>query len=129
MKPVLIAGTAIVQLALACYSIAILTEQRKKAVTRRVLGFLTGGVLFDITATICMIIGSSNPWYSLHGILGYSSLAGMSMDACLIWRSRIRRGRDSEVPRGLHLYSRFAYIWWILAYITGALIVTVLKGR
>jgi hypothetical protein len=128
MKPVLVAGVITVQLALISYSIAILTEQWKKVITARVLVFLTMGVLLDVTATACMIAGSRNPWYSLHGILGYSSLAGMLTDAILIWRTRTRHGMNCPVPQALHLYSRFAYIWWILAYITGALLVSVLKG-
>lgn len=122
MKPVLIAGTIIVNLALICYTIGIITEQRRHRVTRVVLGFLTVGVIFDITATICMIIGSTQSPFTLHGILGYSSLAGMFTDAVLIWRHRLESD-DAPVPRALHLYSRGAYIWWVLAYITGAALV------
>lgn len=122
MKPVLIAGTIIVNLALICYTIGIITEQRRHQVTASVLAFLTAGVVFDITATVCMILGSTQSPFTLHGILGYSSLAAMSTDAVLIWRYRLQAG-DAEVPRGLHLYSRAAYIWWVLAYITGAALV------
>jgi hypothetical protein len=122
MKPVLIAGTIIVNVALICYTIGIITEQRRHRVTVSVLAFLTAGVVFDITATICMILGSTQSPFTLHGILGYSSLAAMSTDAVLIWRHRLQAG-DAEVPRGLHLYSRVAYLWWVLAYITGAALV------
>lgn len=129
MKPILIAGTAIVQLALASYSVAIFTEQRRKRVTRAVLVWLSAGILLDVVATTCMILGSSNPWYSPHGFLGYSSLVGMVVDAALIWRTRLKNGPDSPVSHGLHLYSRFAYLWWVLAYVTGALLVLVFKNR
>lgn len=122
MKPVLIAGTIIVNLALVCYTIGIISEQRKHRVTKSILGFLTVGVIFDITATICMILGSTQSPFTLHGILGYSSLTAMSVDAILIWRHWLRAG-ENLVPRGLHLYSRIAYIWWVLAYITGAALV------
>jgi len=122
MKPILIAGTTIVNLALIFYSIAIITEQRKHRISKFILSFLTIGVVFDITATICMIIGSTSSPFSPHGILGYSSLAAMSVDAILIWRFWLAN-KDAEVPRGLHLYSRAAYIWWVLAYITGAILV------
>jgi hypothetical protein len=88
-----------------------------------VLIFLTLGVLLDITATTFMIIGSSKGPLTLHGILGYSSLAGMTTDAILIWRQKIKSGIGAAVPKGLHLYSRFAYIWWVLAFITGGLLV------
>ena len=79
-------------------------------------------MIFDITATVCMIIGSPNPPYSLHGLLGYSSLTAMLIETILARRHRVSHG-DGEVSRGLHLYSRIAYIWWILAYLTGAFIV------
>ena len=70
-----------------------------------------------------MIIGSENPAFTIHGLLGYSSLTGMLIDAILLWRLRLRKGINCEVPGGLHWYTRLAYIWWIMAYITGALIV------
>ncbi len=122
MAPILIAGTIIVNLALLFYSIGIITEQRRHRVTQRVLTFLVLGVIFDVTATVCMIAGSPNPPYSLHGLLGYSSLAAMLVETISAWRHRSRNG-DGEVSRKLHLYSRIAYIWWVTAYITGALLV------
>jgi hypothetical protein len=123
MKTILIVGSTIVTLALISYSIAIVTEQRRARVINRVLTFLTLGVILDITATTCMIIGSENSPFTLHGILGYSSLTGMVIDAVLMWRFRLRHGGEKQVNRGLHLYSRFAYIWWLAAYVTGTLLV------
>lgn len=125
MKPVLLAGTIIVNFALIAYSIAIITEQRKKIVTNTVLSFLTVGVVFDIIATACMIIGSESSPFTLHGILGYSSLTAMLIDCVLIWRFRLSHGAAVLVDRKLHLYSRLAYSWWILAYITGAVLIAV----
>ncbi len=116
-------GTGIVVFALISYSIAIITEQRKRHILNSVLIFLTLGVLLDITATTFMIIGSSKGPLTLHGVLGYSSLAGMTTDAILIWRQKLKYGIGAAVPKGLHLYSRFAYIWWVLAFITGGLLV------
>lgn len=116
-------GTIIVVFALISYSIAIITEQRKKHILRSVLIFLTLGVILDITATTFMIIGSSKGPLTLHGILGYSSLTGMAIDAVLIWRQKVKHGTGSAVPKGLHLYSGLAYLWWVLAFITGGLLV------
>ncbi|MBP7865360.1 MAG: hypothetical protein KA419_05365 [Acidobacteria bacterium] len=129
MKPVLIIGTVIVQLALVSYSVAVFAEQRRQRVTRTVLFWLSAGLLFDVAATTCMIVGSRNPWYTPHGLLGYSSLAGMAVDAALIWRARLKYGPGSPVSRGLHFYSRLAYLWWVLAYVTGALLVLVFRNR
>lgn len=123
MNPFLQTGTTIVIFALISYSIAIFTEQRKKILRRRILVFLTLGVALDITATIFMILGSSKGGFTLHAFLGYSSLAGMFIDAVLIWRLKIKNGSYCPVPDKIHIYSRYAYLWWVLAFITGGLLV------
>jgi uncharacterized repeat protein (TIGR03987 family) len=123
MLPLAKIAATVVTLALISYSIAILTEQRKRLVTNLVLTFLTLGVLLDVSATAMMIIVSENSPFTLHGILGYSSLTLMLIDAVLLWRFRIKNNAEERVPGPLHLYSRIAYIWWVAAYITGTLMV------
>jgi len=123
MNIFLVYGTRIVILALVAYSIAVITEQKSHRVSNTVIWSITAGVILDITATVLMISGSGNTPFTLHGMLGYSSLAGMLIDTVLIWRHRIQSGAATQVPRNLHLYSRYAYIWWILAFITGAALV------
>jgi hypothetical protein len=123
MSTLLRIGTTIVIFALAAYSVAIFTEQRKKIISKTVLIFITLGVILDITATVFMILGSSKGAFTLHGFIGYSSLLGMSIDAILIWRQKSKNGINSAVPKGLHIYSRYAYIWWVMAFITGGLLV------
>jgi hypothetical protein len=123
LKTILIFGTIIVNLALISYSIAIINEQRKKIINPMILRFLTIGVILDISATCCMIIGSSRPWYAIHGLLGYSSLILMLTDTILVWKFKIINDYNINVPKKLHLYSRIAYIWWVIAFITGALMV------
>jgi len=123
MNILLIFGSVIVTLALISYSIGILTEQTRKKITSRVLLFVTIGIILDITATIFMIAGSPNSPFTLHGFLGYSALAVMLVDVSLIWRMKSQAGINCKVPKSLHLYSRYAYLWWVLAYITGALLV------
>ena len=82
-------GAGIVIFALLSYSISIITEQRTRQVSPFVLRFLTIGIVLDITATTFMIIGSKSGAFTLHGILGYSSLAAMLIDTILIWLSLI----------------------------------------
>ncbi len=123
MKTLTIIAATIVTLALISYSIAIITEQRKKIVMSRVLIFLTLGVILDITSTTLMIIASENSPFTLHGVLGYSSLTLMVTDAVLLWRFRMKKGSQTTVTPNLHIYSRLAFIWWVLAYITGSLLV------
>ena len=117
-------GIIIVQFALIFYSVAIITEQRKKIVSPRVLSFLTLGIIFDITSTAFMILGSSRGAFTIHGILGYSSLAGMLADTILIWWFYKKSERGTIVTGPIDRYSLYAYLWWITAYATGALLVT-----
>lgn len=116
-------GASIVIFALLSYSLSIITEQRKKLVTPFVLRFLSIGIILDITATIFMIIGSTKSSFSLHGILGYSSLAAMLLDTILIWRFHLASQQGTIVPARLHLYSRYAYSWWVIAFFTGLMLV------
>ena len=119
-------GAGIVIFALLSYSLSIITEQRKKLVTPFVLRFLTIGIILDITATTFMIIGSSKSAFTLHGILGYSSLAAMFIDTILIWRFHMSTKPGTVVPTRLHLYSRYAYSWWVIAFMTGLMLVVLL---
>lgn len=123
MKTLAIIAATIVTLALISYSIAIITEQRKKKVINLVLIFLSLGVILDITSTAMMIIVSENSPFTLHGIMGYSSLTLMLVDAVLLWRFRMRNGSGVLVSKGIHLYSRIAFILWVAAYFTGSMMV------
>jgi hypothetical protein len=116
-------GTTVVVFALAAYSVAIITEQRKRTLSKMVLTFLMLGVCLDAVATTFMILGSAKGAFTLHGVIGYSSLAAMFTDAVLMWRLKSKLGLNSTVPRKLHLYSRYAYLWWVMAFITGGLLV------
>jgi hypothetical protein len=71
-----------------------------------------------------MILGSENSPFTLHGIMGYTALLVMLVDAVSIWNYRKKFGREKLFPRRLNIYSKIAYSWWIIAYITGAIIVS-----
>lgn len=121
MNPLARTGAIIVVCALVFYSVAVLVEQRRRLVTAPVLLCLTLGVMFDVTATAFMMAGSSKGPFTLHDLLGYSSLAGMIIDAGLIWRFRLNNPPLAPVPRGLHLYTRAVYVWWIAAFVIAGL--------
>jgi hypothetical protein len=126
MNSVLIRAVIVVTFALASYTIGVITEQRKHAVTRMVLGFITVGIVLDIASTVLMIIGSGKIPITVHGFIGYSALTVMLIDTILIWRCWLKT-RDGEVTKGLNLYTRIAYGWWVVAYIAGAIIAMVLE--
>ncbi len=127
MNPALIRAVIVVSFALICYSIAVITEQRIHFISKRVLTFLTIGILLDISSTILMIIGSRKIPITVHGFIGYSALLVMLIDTILIWRFWRRKG-DVHVPRGLNIYTRLAYGWWVIAYIAGAIIAMTIKS-
>lgn len=122
MNPVLLVGTIVVNLALVSYAVGIIGEQRSHRVSSRVLTFLVIGVVLDVIATACMIAGSSHGPFTTHGVLGFSSLAAMLSETGFAWRHRKANG-DGVVPVWLHRWSRVAFGWWLVAYLTGALLV------
>ena len=119
MKPIIIFALVMVHGALISYGVGIITEQIKHRVTRFVVLFLALGLIFDLIATVCMVVGAGRGFLTTHGILGYSCLLTMAVDSTLVLRHRLKWG-DQQVPHGLHLFSRYAYCWWVLgAYIIG----------
>jgi len=121
LNPILIRAVVVVTFALIFYSVGVITEQRKSAVSKWVALFVTAGVLLDIASTTLMIVGSTNIPITVHGVIGYTALLAMLVDAILIWRHWLMRG-SIKVPRGLHIYTRIAYSWWVIVYIAGAII-------
>ena len=122
MNPTLYVGVIIVTFALLFYSIAIITEQRKSLISNRVLLFLTAGVTCDVASTTVMIMGSRNIPITVHGLIGYSALILMLIDTLMVWRFWAKNGSTSKVSHGFHIYTRIAYVWWVIAYVAGGII-------
>jgi hypothetical protein len=123
MKTAAVIGSFIVMFALLFYSVGFLKVRKVKIVNTFVLVFYTIGVSLDITATTFMIIGSTKGLFTTHGLLGYSALLGMLTDTVLLWRYNLKFGASESISKPLHLYSRIAYAWWIIAFISGGLLV------
>lgn len=122
MEPVIIVGIVFVHLALLFYTIFIIKEFKIAKATNFILFCLTIAVVFDLIATSCMMIGTTNTFFTFHGILGYLGLFAMIVDAILIWKHKINHGIEVTFSKGLNLYSRLAYAWWIVAFITGVVV-------
>ena len=114
-------GAITVTAALLSYSIAVITEQVTKKVNYFILIFLSLGLILDITATSFMIYGSSNSAFTLHGMLGYSALLAMMIDTFLIWKNYLKYGKN--IKKSIHRYSLIAYLYWVIAFITGGFLV------
>jgi len=127
VDPVRMAAVLTVTLALVLYAIGTVKQQRSHRSTPGVRGWLTTGVVFDITATALMIVASKSLTPTLHGVLGYSALALMVTDTSLLWRHARAHGQ-AEVSKRLHVFSRVAYGYWLIAYFTGAALVMAEKA-
>jgi len=123
MNSILIVGMIVVNLALFFYTIGSVAVYRRRKVSAFVLWTLSLGLFFDAFATACMICGSSQGGITLHGLVGYSALMAMGADVSSLFKLKKNLGLETELPRKVFLYSMCAYAWWIIAYVTGALIV------
>ena len=123
MNATLVLGSLIVVAALLAYSLGVWCEQWKRQITREVLICLFVGVVLDVTATICMIVGSRNSGMTLHGVIGYSALLAMLLEAYFIGRSWLVHRGSHKPTQFLHIYTRVAYSWWLLAFLAGGLLV------
>ena len=123
MNPLAIVGAFIITLSLLAYGIGSITLIRFKTVGSIVLIFLTLGVIFDIAAIVLMITGARATPFTLHGLLGYSALLIMLIGTVGVWRIYFKYGIDKKINKNLLNYTKFAYVCWVLAYITGSLIV------
>lgn len=123
MKIISLVGAFIITLALLSYGIGSISLQRFRLVSKSVLWFLSIGIILDIVATVCMIIGSQNTPFTLHGILGYSAFLTMLVHVILVWKVYINRGKNILINKPLQLYAKFAYGYWVIAYFTGSLLV------
>ncbi len=119
MKPLIMAGVLLVVLALLAYTIGIAIEQRGRRITRAVLGALVAGVLLDLAATSCMIVGTRRSPLTPHGLLGFSALFAMVAFTVVATGHR-RRSGNAEVPASLHVFARLAYVFWVIAFVSGA---------
>ncbi|MEN8193872.1 MAG: hypothetical protein ABFS12_13705 [Bacteroidota bacterium] len=122
MKLPILIGIVFVHLALIFYTIFIIKESKLPKATNSILFFLTAAVIFDIIATTCMMAGTTNTYFTFHGIIGYIGLLAMIIDAVLIWKHKLKLGTEAMFSKGLNLYSKLAYAWWIIAFLTGVMV-------
>ena len=122
MSSIIIAGVILIHIALILYSVFIYKENKYKRATTGVLVFITAAVLFDITATACMMIGVADKYFTLHGILGYTALFVMITDAVFIWKHKNKFGSEVPFSQALNRNSKFGYALWLVAFFTGELL-------
>lgn len=122
MSHVIIAGVILIHIALVLYTVFIFKEHKYKRATKGLVGFITAAVMFDISATVCMMIGTAEQYFTLHGILGYTALTVMIIDAIFIWKHRLRHGSEVPFSDTLNRNSKLGYILWLIAFFTGEML-------
>ena len=95
-------GIFFVHFALIFYTLFIIFEGKKKRATNTILLFITFAVMFDITATACMMIGTTRTYFTFHGILGYIGLLLMLIDFVLLLKYRIKYGVETLISKPLY---------------------------
>jgi hypothetical protein len=115
-------GIFFVHFALIFYTLFILFENKKQRTTNTILVFITFAVLFDITATTCMMMGTTRTYFTYHGIMGYIGLLLMIIDFILLLKFRLKYGAETLINKQLNMYSKIAYYWWLVAFITGVIV-------
>jgi EamA domain-containing membrane protein RarD len=128
MNPTLTAGALTVTAALAAYSTSVFAQVRANRADHFMLGWLTSGVVLDVTATGLMIAGSTNTPLTVHGMLGYSALTLMIVDTVLLWKHRRKKGVRAPVSSKLRRYSLAVYGYWVIVYVIGAVMASRAAG-
>ncbi len=126
MNPIRMAAVATVTAALILYTVGTVLVQRSRRSTPAARGWLTCGLAFDTIATALMVIAVGRFAITLHGVLGWSALAFMAVDVTRLWRHASEHG-TAPLTAGLHRYSLVAYLYWVVAYFTGAALVMMAK--
>jgi hypothetical protein len=126
MNNTLIAGTVVVNLALVFYTISFIMFSRSHSLSRKLLTIFSLGLFFDVLATTLMILGSTNSPFTLHGFIGYSALLTMFVEGYILWNFYYRNGFVVVQSASVKRYTAISYIWWVCAYISGAIIAIVL---
>jgi 4-amino-4-deoxy-L-arabinose transferase-like glycosyltransferase len=119
MSAIIVTGVILIHIAAILYTIFIIKEWKYRRAAAGVTRFITAAVIFDVAATSCMMIGTTENYFTLHGILGYTALAIMATDAFLIWRHRSKNGHEVPFSKALHSMSLFGYFLWLTAFGTG----------
>lgn len=114
-------GSFIMIFALLSYGIGAISIVRFRFLSRWVLFFLTLGLILDLVAVGFMIAGSNNSPFNPHGVIGYTAILGMSVNVVLLWKEYRIKGIGSLISRKIILFSKYAYLWWLIVYIAGSI--------
>lgn len=123
MNLLAIIGAFVITLSFLAYGIGSISLVRFKIVGRIVLTFLTLGVILDLVAIYLMILGSKGTPFTLHGLLGGVAFFVMFVESIWCWKLYLNYGRDFKAGKSHIVYTKVAYLFWVVAYFTGSLLI------
>jgi len=124
MDPFSLIGAFVMTLAFLAYGIGSVTLERFRIVGSVVLIFLSLGVLFESAAIILMVIGANGSISPFHGLIGGIAFGLMVVNTAWAWILYLIMGFEARVNRWLLNYTKVAFLLWVLAYLSGILILT-----
>lgn len=120
MKPIILAGTIAITLSLILYSIAIISILRKEQITKNNVLLLTIGIVSEISAVACMVMGSSKPITTTHGLTGLAGLLIMVFIVIHSWKTILPSNETTQLQPKFKNLLRVGYVIWIVAFLSGA---------
>ncbi len=123
MNPISMAGAFIMTMSLLAYGLGSISLLQFKVVSPGVLLFFTIGVSLNIVSIALMIVAFNGIPFSIHSIWGCSAFLVMFVDVMLIWRLYLKGKINAPVGEKFLLYSKIAYVWWLVFYLAGSLLV------
>lgn len=123
MNPLAIIGAFIITLSFLAYGIGTISLVRFRIVGRIVLFFLSMGVFFDLLAITLMTLGANGSPYTMHGFIGATAFIVMLVNTVWCWNVFTKRGLDSKAGKKHILYTKAAYLVWVIAYFMGSIMI------
>lgn len=120
MKPIILVGTGSITLSLFLYSVGMISALKKQLITKKIVLMLTTGLVSEVIAVSCMAIGSTQPITTPHGLIGLAGILIMISIVLLSWNAIKSHKNGSPLTGKLYYYYQFAYVFWVIAYFTGA---------
>lgn len=119
MDPVILVISLIMTLAFLAFGVGSVTLERFKIIGTLVLVSFSLGFLFNATAILLMIILLPDSLLSTNGLIMFCSFSIMLVDTIWAWAVYLKRGIDSRVSRAMVLYTKIAFLVWVLNYLWG----------
>lgn len=119
MDPIILVISFIMTLAFLAFGVGSVTLERFKIIGTMVLVFFSIGFLFNAASVLLMILLLPTSLLSANGLIMFCSFSIMLVNTVWAWAAYLKKGIDSKVTRAMVLYTKIAYLVWVLNYLWG----------